>query len=81
MGGWGEDKGHSGGSALARVHVLGHLTVNLTLREAAALHIAGRIVRAATPDGGGSSLGNGIDALQRALEAKGAVLDDIGWRA
>lgn len=79
--GWGERKGHTGGPDLARLHVLGHVQVRLTLREAAALHLAARIIRRGTPGGGGPSLANGAEALARALEAKGAVLDENGWRA
>lgn len=79
--GWGEPKGHAGGPDIARLHALGHVTVHLTLREAAALHLAARIIRTNTPDGGGPSLTNGLEAIARALEAKGATLDEIGWHA
>ncbi|MCU1488273.1 MAG: hypothetical protein JWN67_5019 [Actinomycetia bacterium] len=78
---WGQPHHHVGGASVARLHALGTITLRLTLREAAALHSAGLIIRTNTPDGGGPSLTNGLDAIARALEAKGCTLDDIGWHA
>lgn len=77
--GWGEERGHVGGASTARLHLVGHLTPQLTLREAAELHLAGELLRRRGL--GGTALANGVDALRRALEAAGAHLDDHGWTA
>lgn len=77
-------RGAVGSDRLARLSAAGPLNAQLTVREAAALHLSARAVEDAHAASGRPAppeLLRAKAALERLLKGLGCVLDDEGWTA